>query len=765
MLKNGFAWPGSGQLLRSVPVLTALVMLLLASPFIHSFDQGRFLILLGISLASMGWLGGMCARVFKLEVVIASPALFTRILLGQVTLVVLWLVLSPLTLLWSHGLGLSYGLPLAILGLMAGTLWWRRAQLSVWKHAFSSVDGVWLLIALLAVMVLLKAGAHYSLRAGALGLDTHQHIAFTLDQFTAGYPKLSAGHTLWLEKYPKMLHVLAALWAWPGFGLHIGPFLKIQPVLQATVAVFAVAEVVLLWMRQRQLSVTMSRAWAVMLVVILGYCILRGTSFLYPVDDLNSTGRLAAIATLLFPMLCAMLCWLEPANSGRPWLLAWLSLPLAGAMAAKLNPSLAIGFVSFSVPAWVLLALPFWFRVDGLRGKLGMPLLGLLVGAILGVLLLLTDPYYLQLLAEASPVVRQFVEQALGLRLLVAPAELGRSSAEFVNRLFQVLPWELWYGPQPSIGGQYLPDSQQVVAHTLLPLTRPFAMFTLMVGIAMLTIAPASIRGRRAFGLLVITQLALAVAVAVALRVSNITTLTLGHDTLEASLLSTYTQRYIGLLAMYAVFLQWILILATLVMAVDAGIQWRTPRLLQGRAMDLVGRYAMAVAALAVVASFISVDIKGVTPADQGWTFPINEADVRAFRAAERALPDDAVVLAPAYAIVLNGREDWVLPSMYVTPYLPFASRDYLFNVRLGSGYGFFAKDLRSMFCRSQVRQTREILRKAGVTHLLVHRWEGQGDERALDGQYCLTGYRQLGAAGKPVATGPDGLVFYRLDP
>lgn len=765
MLKNSVAWPRSGQIPRSAPALAALVLLLLAVPFIHSFDQARFLMLLGISLAGMGWLGDMCARLFRLEVLAASPALFTRILLGQVTLVVLWLLVSPLTLVWAQVLGLPYGLPLGILGLMVGTLWWRRKQLSTFKHALSRADAVWLLIALLAAMVLLKAGAHYSMRAGALGLDTHQHIAFALDQFIAGYPKLSAGHTVWLEKYPKMLHVLSALWAWPGFGLHIGPFVKIQPVLQATLAIFAIAEVVLLWMRQRQLSVTMSRAWAILLVVVLGYCILRGTSFLYPVDDLNSTGRLAAISTLLFPVLCPMLCWLEPAKSGRPWLLAWLSLPIAGAMAAKLNPSLAIGFVSFSVPTWLLLTLPLWFRVEGWRGKLGLPLLGLLGGAVLGILLLVTDPYYLQLLAEASAVVRQFVEHTLGLRLLVAPAELGRSSAELVDRLWQVLPWELWHGPQPSIGGQYLPDSQQVVAHSVLPLTRPLAMFTFLVGIAMLTIAPASIRSRQAFGLLVIGQFALAVAVAVALRSSNIVTLTLGHDTLEASLLSTYTQRYVGLLAMYAVFLQWTLMLATLALTVDALLQSHKSRLLQGRAMDLIGRCMMAVVALAVVISFISTDIKGVTPTDQGWTFPIDEADVRAFQAAERALPDDAVVLAPAYAIVLNGREDWVLPSMYVTPYLPFARRDYLFNVRLGSGYGFFAKDLRSMFCRSQVRQTREILRNAGVTHLLVHRWEGQGDERVLDGQYCLTGYRQLGATGKPVATGPDGLAFYRLDP
>ncbi|MGM3151375.1 SprT-like domain-containing protein, partial [Escherichia coli] len=42
--------------------------------------------------------------------------------------------------------------------------------------------------------------ALYSRRAGALGLDTHQHIAFTTAMYEAGYPLLTAGGTAWLEK-------------------------------------------------------------------------------------------------------------------------------------------------------------------------------------------------------------------------------------------------------------------------------------------------------------------------------------------------------------------------------------------------------------------------------------------------------------------------------------------------------------------------------------------------------------------------------------
>lgn len=759
-------WPVRGQTLRAY-LLPVVILALLAVPFVHSGEQAQFLLLLAVGFAGMAGLGELVARMFRLDAVLQSPAIFVRVLLGQTGLVVLWLLLAPLTWVWGRALGLPLGLSLMCLAVVAAsvTVMWRKPCAPEARQAHRLGGPAWLLLALLAALVLLKAATHYSLRAGALGLDTHQHIAFALDLFNAGYPKLTAGHTDWLEKYPKMLHLFAALWAWPGLGAHIGPFLKIQPVLQATLAVFAFVEVIFLWMRARALSHPAQGMWSALLAVVLGYAILRGTMFLYPVDDLNSTGRLAAFSTLLLPVLCAMFAWLEPARSLRSWLLAWLSLPLAGAMAAKLNPSLAIGFVSFSVPAWLLLMAPLWWRARAMRGKVAVPLLGMVGGGLLGGLLLVTDPYYLQLMAEALPPVRQFVEQTLGLHMLATPAELSRTSDAFLEHIMQVLRWELWYGPQPGFGMQYLPESQQLMGQRLLPVTRLLIAITSVLAVAMLTIAPEAIRRRRAFSLLLAAQIALIIAVAVALRVSNIITLALGHETLEASLLSTYTQRYIGLLSMYAVLLHWSLLLATLVMTADALLQWRYPALPARRWVRVPVNVLVGGVAVVLVAAFVLVDIKGVTPSDQGWTFPITEADVRAFRRAESQLPDDAVVLAPAYAIVLNGREDWVLPSMYVTPYLPFAQRDYLFNVRLGSGYGYFARDLRSMFCRSQAEQTRAMLRRAGVTHLLAHRLPGQSDARVMDGQYCLTGYRQLGASEEPVAVGPDGLVFYRLDP
>jgi hypothetical protein len=741
-----------------------LIALLLALPFLRNAGQAQFLVLLAVSFVGMVWLGDVFARWWRLDALSASPALFGRALLGQLVLVVAWLCAAPLTWAWSSAAGLPYALPLLVVAILAASAARHRQHLWEVVRRPAGPGGMWLALYALAFVMLAKAATHYSFTAGALGLDTHQHIAFTFDLFNAGYPKLSAGHTQWLEKYPKMLHTLAALWAWPGLGTHIGPFVKIQPVLQAMLALFAFLELLLLWLKRHRLAPLLQQVWLTVVVLAMGYMILRGTAFLYPVEDLNSTGRLAASSILLLPLwLCAQ-CWFVSPLPRRTWVLAWAAFAFSGAMAAKLNPSLAISFISFTVPAWLVMAALPWWRAQGVGGKLIHPLLGLLLGGVAALGLLACDPYYLHLFAETLPSVRNLVEGPLGLHLLSAPESLDHVAPTW-EHIKGVLRWELWYGPQPTLTRQYLPDSLQMMGERLLPATRALVAVSLVTCVAMITVAPSRVRSDRRFGVLLALQVALVLGVAAALRVSNIVTLSLGHETLEASLLSTYTQRYIGLLSMYATLLHVAVSLAVLALAAGALIDWRRPDRALPRWLHVAGSAGLSLAVVLTVAVFVRVDIKGVTPADQGWTYPISEADVRAFQAAERNLPADAVVLAPAYAIVLNGREDWVLPSMYVTPYLPFAQRDYLFNVRLGSGYGYQAKDLRELFCRSQPEETRAILRRAGVTHLLAHRWEGQSDARVLDGQYCLTGYRQLGAVGEAVAAGPGGLVFYRLEP
>lgn len=741
---------------------TAVLALCLVSMavFARTHWQFEFMLLLSVSLLTMSLIGHRLLTWFGPSPQPGAPLLFFKALLGQFVLVVAWLVCSPLTYVWTVTLDLPLALPLLVMGL---------AGLAVWSLSKDRAEGTagdlptpsvlaWLPI-VLGGLVCIKLASYYSLRAGSLGLDTHQHIAFSLDLFRAGYPKLSAGNTDWLEKYPKMLHVLTSLWAWPGMGNHMGPFLKVQPVLQATLALFALLELICCLLRRTLLHASLQIAFATVVSVLWCYVLLRGTAYFYPVMDLNSTGRLAGFGVILLPTLCALLCWLVPTKSNQ--LLTWAIFALAGAMAAKLNPSLVIGYASFAAPLFLVVMAGTWWRSGGVAQRVGYPMLGMFIGGLVGVLLLASDPYYLHLLADVSPAVHGFVQHSLGLRLLETTPDIS-SATGGLTRLWEVLRWELWYGPQPALWDQWLPPAPQIFSAKLLWVTRAGAMLGLLLSLAFVVLIPVRRPQRAGFALLFTLQLGVMVAVMAAMRSSNVISLVMGHETLQASLLSTYTQRYVDLLAMYSVPMHWLLLSAFGVLAWDT----LRPTATMAPTSPIAQRWMMWGLLLVLLGSAIAlrkVDVHGPAPKSMGWTVPITEKKVRQFRAAEAKLPKGAVVLAPAYSKVLNGREDWVLPAADIASYLPFGARDYLFNVRLGSGYPLQANDLDAAFCHASRADARALLRSHGITHIIATR--GTARAPLYDREYCSLSYRDLGLWGHEVSQGPDGIVFYRILP
>lgn len=738
-----------------------LLYLVVVALFARTRWQFEFMLLLTVSLLTMSLIGHRLLVWLGIAPQPGAPLVFFNALLGQFVLIVVWLLCSPLTYVWTRGLGLPWAMPLLVIGV-AGLAAWSLLKSRAQSMAVGCVVPTPLLAwvpALLGGLVCLKFAAYYSMRAGSLGLDTHQHIAFSLDLFRAGYPKLSAGNTDWLEKYPKMLHLLTSLWAWPGLGHHMGPFLKVQPVLQATLALFALFELTACWLRRSLVDQRLQLAFVALVSLLWCYVMVRGTSYLYPMSDLNSTGRLAAFGVLLAPTLCAVLCWLVPTRASQ--LLAWTLFAFAGAMAAKLNPSLVIGYASYAAPLFAVVMLVPWWKSGGVVARLGWPVLGMCVGGVLGCLLLASDPYYLQLLAEVSPGIHHFVEQTLGLQVLETSHDIESASGG-LSRLWEVLRWELWYGPQPALWDQGLPAAAQIFSAKLLWATRGAAVMSLLLSLAFIVLMPGKLPQRNGFVLLLLLQCGALVAVMIALRSSNIISLLLGHDTLQASLLSTYTQRYVDLLAMYSVPIHWLLLCAATVLG------WDTLRSLRAT-LDpntVAPRWAgwtLLMVLLACAVAFRKIDIQGPPPKSMGWTLPITEKKVRQFRAAEARLPKDAVVLAPAYSKVLNGREDWVLPAGEIASYLPFGARDYLFNVRLGSGYALQAGDLDSAFCHASRADARALLRRYGITHIIATR--GTARAPLFDREYCSLSYRDLGIWGSEVSEGPDGIVFYRILP
>lgn len=723
--------------------------------------QFEFMLLLTLSLLTMSLIGHRLVTWLGISPQPDAPLVFFKALLGQFVLVVVWLLISPLTYAWTRGLGLPLALPLLV-ATVAGVAAWSLSKGRSPKVVGASAERMSALAWLppvLGALLCLKFASYYSMRAGSLGLDTHQHIAFSLDLFRAGYPKLSAGNTDWLEKYPKMLHLLTSLWAWPGMGHHMGPFLKVQPVLQATLALVALLEITCCALRRSVVDQRLHIAFAVLVSLLWCYVMVRGTAYLYPVMDLNSTGRLAAFGVLFAPTACALLCWMVPARSAQ--LLAWTLFTFAAAMAAKLNPSLMIGYASYAAPLFAVVMLVPWWKTGTTAGRLGLPLLGMSIGGLLGALLLAGDPYYLQLLAEVSPTVHTVVEQTLGLRVLETAHDISSASGG-LGRLGEVLRWELWYGPQPALWDQWLPAAAQIFSSKLLWATRAAALLSLLVCLAFVVLMPPKLPQRNGFMFVLVLQFGAIVAVLVALRSSNIISLVLGHETLQASLLSTYTQRYVDMLAMYSVPIHWLLLSATTVLA------WDTLYSLRQNAPEAAGAprwatWVLLMMLLACAIAFRKIDVRGPPPKSMGWTLPITEEKVRQFRAAEAKLPENAVVLAPAYSKVLNGREDWVLPAGEIASYLPFVARDYLFNVRLGSGYALQARDLDAAFCHASRADARALLRRQGITHIVATR--GSARAPLFDREYCSLSYRDLGIWGSEVSEGPDDIVFYRILP
>jgi len=723
--------------------------------------QLEFMLLVMVSLLTMSLIGYRLLTWLGISPQSGASLVFVNALLGQFVLVVVWLLCSPLTYAWTRALGLPLAIPLLVM-CVAGMATWSllkgRARSPAATAALPAPLLAWV-PAVLGGLVCLKLSSYYSMRAGSLGLDTHQHIAFSLDLFRAGYPKLSAGSTDWLEKYPKMLHLLTSLWAWPGLGHHMGPFLKIQPVLQATLALFALFELIGCWLRRSLIDQRMQIAFVALVSLVWCYVMVRGTSYLYPMADLNSTGRLAGFGVLLVPTLCAVLCWLVPARAVH--LLAWTLFAFAGAMAAKLNPSLVIGYASYAAPLFVMVMLLPWWRTGSVGGRLGWPMLGMLTGGVLGGLLLACDPYYLQLLAEVSPAVHHFVVQSLGLRVLETSHDISSTSGGVV-RLGEVLRWELWYGPQPQLWEQWLPGAAQIFSPKLLWATRAASVLSLLLSMGFIVLMRGRLAKRNGFVLLFVLQFGALLATLIALRSSNIISLLLGHETLQASLLSTYTQRYVDLLAMYSVPIHWLLLCAISVLAWDTVRSLRVAPSPDAEAPRWAV-WTLLLVLLACAVAFRKVNVQGPSPKSMGWTLPITEKKVRQFRAAEDRLPPGAVVLAPAYSKVLNGREDWVLPAGEIASYLPFGARDYLFNVRLGSGYPLQANDLDAAFCHASRADARALLRRHGITHIIATR--GSAGAPLFDREYCSLSYRDLGIWGSEVSEGPDSIVFYRILP
>lgn len=717
--------------------------------------QWEFCLLLLVSLWSMVWFGQLAVRLLGAEDGL-DDTFFFKAYIGQLALLMAWLLVSPVVYAMQVWMSLPFAGSLLVALLVVTTVWWSPGARREFFASMRRRDAIGLALLIIGSAGLFKAASYYSYNAGALGLDTYQHIAFSIDILNSGYPRFEAGSTGIIEAYPKLLHIITALWAWPGFGDHVGPFLKVQPALQTLLVVMSFIELLWLWLVRQESRQQLEWYWCAAVAIMFAYILFRGSEFLYPIVDLNSTGRLSAASTLLLPLIVGIAMQLAP--SARVAAFAWASLPLSAALCVKINPSLAFGWLGFAVPVWVLLiGLPQFTTARQMSRRAGF--MGLLAGTMFSILLLLTDAYYLKMLGTASPRAGELIWMVTGLRLggELSGGGLGIDPATVPARLWEVMAWVGWRDPATTWVVQLLPGSSHFKAPWMASLSRSILLSVLGIYILIMVISRGGKRQLPLFPALV--QVSLFVGVAIAWYLATVLLLTVGHGTLEASLLSTYTHKFIDLLAMFVLPLHWTLCFAMLVCVTSFLLPERVwDSVLSRRMSTIVGSIILMVSVFFI---FMHPPV-GPDLASLGWSLPVSEAEVDEFQDLEAKLPKGVTVIVPAMPAMLNGREDWILPEARESVYLPFARRSYLFNVRLGDGYVLDAKDLRQNFCDGNIERARAFLRIHGVDYVFAVTVPGDKSQ-ILDRLYCGVTYRDMGVTVDGAILGGDGIGFYRI--
>jgi hypothetical protein len=723
--------------------------------FPDSRAQWEFALVVLASMLLLSWFGHLVVHAIAPDQNYAKEFFFAKICIGQFGALLLWLLLTPLLyglqkfIKWEGALASSLllaALLFAVLCPGARSSFLPSAQDVGWgRLGFSFVIG----------LCIFKIAAYHSVRAGALGLDTHQHIFYTSDLLRAGYLKLSAGATAWVERYPKGLHTVAAIWGAPALGDHLGPTVKIMPGLQLLLAVAAVTEIMGHWLRQRAVPSAAASLWWAGVALLVLYMVARGARIAYPLDDLNSTARLSAPVVIALTLIVSGLA--IQAGTKQALRLFGFSLAFGAACTLKFHPALIVAFMTVAVPAW--LAAAGYVLVRGGATTAKPVAQGLFAGGGGALLLLVTDPFYADVLLGTFPAAAEVFTSLTGLMLLPRDGALSVSgtSGGVLPMLYGVLERSL--SSEVSLTTATITDSPLILSNRLVTLARMF-VWTVLIMWAVVTAARSARPNGNGEGWLLPAVLMLPLLVGAAANdvVGAALAQTIGSDTIEASVLATYAANYGDLLALFVLPTALILSSAMLMPFVPS---WG---LFGARYWEGVVALGLMVAAVAG-AQLRNLGLPAAPPAESlGWWHPVKERQLDEFQDLEDRLPKDAVVLVDATAAKLNERESWILPVGSTAAYLPLAQKEYIFNVRLGRGYALQYDDLYASFCAGDAQLARQFMAQHKVTHLLAT------DDRSMSSQefgkrtLCQVKYSDLGVRRPAVLRTRDGVAFFVLD-
>ena len=761
-------------------LVPGLALLALFLP-VRSAQQALFAASFALALATMALWGGVFGRLV-LRVPRVGP--WTAVYLGQYVLLAAAAPILAMNGLIARATGRAIPIVVLIVGATLALVLARRREL----RPPARLD----LLALLGLGSVALVVSIYSGHLSALGLDLHEHVAWTRQILDSGHVPLDEPGTGILADYPRTFHLLSALWNAAGLAPPAGPTVKAMPFLQNALPALALAEQMVDAQAQER-SGTRHR-WEIALGLAFYVYAFLVVPMVYPVPDLLGTPRFSSGGLLLLPVVLIAIGRAQ--NAPGAAILSVATAPLIAAWSLTWNPIIVVllGVATVPVAAAVWLAL----RPPGSKdAPARRALLVFGASAVLGVLVLVQDPWVVGRAAQRVPVCSRIVHRS-GLMTFDEAVALGRATprdksvrnapaspscrdAGCVLRLAVKAAGDALRRPWIALRAG-IADLHGLVSSPSMAALRdafkgalPFGValiadyaglpFVACLAAAVLVCSWLELRRRR--GAAVPTGLARGLLVATLLGTTGAG---IGLDFAAGLAGGLNDQRHESvILAGYlagsglpvSLALLWLPFAAAALVLAE-----RQP----GQALPETGqrRPALAVGGLLLwLALPLFARLNLHRPLQhRGFRTPIGLEDLRALRQVEEAIPPEDGVIIPAEHANIANWEHWVLPLGSTAALLPYGERRYLFNVYIGASYPLSWRDLDEGLCSSDPAARARFLERTRIRWALVNDPGAADAAAALERPRTCSGHDvPLSALGAelPAVRQSRGIFLFRV--
>jgi hypothetical protein len=625
------------------------------------------------------------------------------------------------------------------------------------------------LITIAGTAAILKVALAYSSQShiGALGLDTHQHLYWIRQILDAQYVPLAERGTEVLSLYPKAFHLLTAIWTTTSLMDQPGSWLKLMPFLQAFLPCIAVAELVLARAARDNSSDAMRPLLAVGFASALLLLAFAMSRMVYPNYDLGGTPRFASSGALFFPYVLFLAGSIFEHRLLRR--LGWILLPATGVLLLAMNAILVVQLIVFVIP--LMLVSQQWMPTEGFDAAGGVRRWIYACIALVPFAIAASDPWivaqwtqplgstgdaWLNLFGVLSP------ERAAALGLIATDELVTETTDAVVHSGVLGIAKLFVTSTLAGIVGLFGTGWRFPFLTDLMTDTGRVAVRVVFIGCA----AGAIYWTRRQRTDIAKRDIGFASRLTAALTAGSVIGGAAQIATFEfANGLSIGRSYTFELLRNYCEIAPSHVGLIAGGFALIAVIYWASDSAppMPGLSKVLVHPASIVILlALTATAPFTLYGTTDVVEPDKSFWAPVTDKDLLSLRKIESHISDEDRVMAPANTWGI-GVENWIIPQGPTAGVLPFTTKQFVFNSRLGTSVFFNWKDLAN-FCRGTKEHRAKFLSRNNVRWFLL-KGVGSNQEAAYRTvKMCKLSLPAIGVTF-PAAFTAGELALYPIDP